>query len=33
MASSLSNLADNLAGEIHKFKCQHRHANYKCEMY
>ena len=31
MASSLSNLADNLAEAIHKIKCKYRHDNKKCE--
>ena len=31
MASSISNLADNLAEGIHKIKCKYRHDNNKCE--
>ena len=31
MASSLSNLADNLAERILKIKCKYRHDNKKCE--
>ena len=31
MASSLSNLADNLTQGIHKIKCKYRHDNKKCE--
>ena len=33
MASSLSNLADNLAEGIHKIKCnKKKHENNKCEI-
>ena len=32
MASSLSNLADNLAKGIHKVKYKHEHDNIKCEI-
>ena len=31
MASSLSNLVNNLAEGIHKTKCKYRHDNKKCE--
>ena len=31
MVSSLSNLVDNLASEIHKVKCKKEHNNKKCE--
>ena len=31
MASSLSNLADNLAEGIHKIKCKYGQDNKKCE--
>ena len=31
MTSSLSNLVDNLAGEIHEIKCKYGHDNKKCE--
>ena len=31
MASSLSNIVNSLAGEIHKIKCKCRHDNKKCE--
>ena len=31
MASSLSNLVDNLAEEIHKIKCKYTHDNENCE--
>ena len=30
MASSLSNLVDNLAEEIHEIKCKHGYDNKKC---
>ena len=32
MASSLSNLVDNLVEGIHKIKCRHVHDNIKCEL-
>ena len=31
MASSLSSFVNNLAGEIHKFKCKYEHIDKKCE--
>ena len=31
MASSLSNLVNNLSDEIHKIKCKCRHDDKKCE--
>ena len=31
MASSLSNLINNLAEEIHRIKCKNEHNNKKCE--
>ena len=31
MASSLSNLVNNLPEGIHKIKCKHGHYNKKCE--
>ena len=31
MASSLSNLVNNLSEGIHKIKCKYRHNNKKCE--
>ena len=31
MASSLSNLVDNLAEGTYKIKCKHRYDNKKCE--
>ena len=31
MASSLSNLVNNLSEEIHKIKCKYRHDNKNCE--
>ena len=31
MASSLSNLINDLAEEIHRIKCKYRHDNKKCE--
>ena len=31
MASSLSNLVNNLSEGIHKIKCKHGHNNKKCE--
>ena len=31
MASSLSNLVNNLSEEIHKIKCKHGHDDKKCE--
>ena len=31
MASSLSNLANNLSEGIHKIKCKYGHDNKKCE--
>ena len=31
MASSLSNLVNNLSEEIHRIKCKYRHDNKKCE--
>ena len=31
MASSLSNLVDNLAEEIHEINCKHGHGNKKCK--
>ena len=31
MASSLSKLVNNLSERIHKFKCQHRYEDEKCE--
>ena len=30
-ASSLSNLADDIAKKVHKIKCKYGHANRKCE--
>ena len=33
MASSLSNLVDNLAEGIHKIKCKHRHDNKKSKTW
>ena len=33
MASSLSNLVDNLAKRIHKIKCKDEHNNNRCETY
>ena len=33
MASSLSNLVDNLAEEIHKIKCKYGHDNKKYVKY
>ena len=33
MASSLSNLANNLAERIHKIKCKYGHNDKKCETY
>ena len=32
MASSLSNLVNNLSEEIHKIKCKYRHNDKKCEI-
>ena len=31
MASSLSNLVNNLSEEIHKIKCKYEHDHKKCE--
>ena len=31
MASSLSNLVNNLSERIHKIKCKYRHYDKKCE--
>ena len=31
MASSLSNLVNNLSGGIHRIKCKYGHDNKKCE--
>ena len=31
MASSLSNLVNNLSEGIHRIKCKHRHKDKKCE--
>ena len=31
IASSLSNLVNNLSEEIHKIKCKYRHNDKKCE--
>ena len=33
MASSLSNLVNNLVEEIHKIKCKNEHDNKKCETH
>ena len=33
MASSLSNLFNNLSGGIHKIKCKYRHDEKKCKNY
>ena len=33
MASSLSNLVNNLFEEIHKIKCKYRHDDKKCKTY
>ena len=33
MASSLSNLVNNLAERVHKIKCNNGHDNKKCEMF
>ena len=33
MASSLSNLANNIAGRIHKIKCKYGHNDKKCEIH
>ena len=33
MASSLSNLVDNLVQRIHKIKCKYRHDEKNCETY
>ena len=32
MASSLSNLVDNITEEVHKVKCKYGHFYRKCEM-
>ena len=32
IASSLSNLANNLSERIHKIKCKYRHNDKKCEI-
>ena len=32
MVSSLSNLVNNLAREIHNIKCKHGHDDEKCEI-
>ena len=33
MASSLSNLVNNVSEAIHKIKCKYRHYDKKCETY
>ena len=33
MASSLSNLVNNISKEIHKIKCKHGHSNKKSEIF
>ena len=33
MASSFSNLVNNLAERINKFKCKYEHDHKKCEFY